>query len=113
MNKKDREDLEAVKSMLTDQNLSRFSQLEEVKDQLKDIEKKNEDAHEALTTSIDKINKGLLDPHKGLWAETKANSRFVNGMSKALWIIVPILVLGLISTAFDVYTMVKATPIIP
>ena len=94
MNKKDMKDLEAILVRLDEQDTYRLSQIEEVKKELADMSVVNEKSHKAIAEDIQTINTSLLDPKKGLWAETSKNTWFRETMSHAMWIIIPAISIG-------------------
>ena len=70
-------------------NLSKFEK--SVRELFRSYKEDNDKDHLALTTSLAELSKDLLDPHKGLWAETKANTAFRKNLTKVLWITLPLM----------------------
>ena len=71
MNQQDRKQLEIA-----------HLKLDDVRQDIVDLKKDMERAHEKTEESLKFIKENLFNPHEGLWAETKLNSQFRENSQK-------------------------------
>ena len=74
-------------------NLNKFEK--SVRELFRAYKEDNDKAHLDLTGHISALSDDLRDPHKGLWAETKANTSFRKNTTKILMIILPVMLLAI------------------
>ena len=56
--------------------------LDDMRQDLVDLKKDMEKAHQKTDESLSFIKENLFNPHEGLWAETKENTRFRENSQK-------------------------------
>tara|TARA_B100000287_G_scaffold222765_1_gene210144 strand:+ start:572 stop:859 length:288 start_codon:yes stop_codon:yes gene_type:complete len=71
MNQNDRKQLEIA-----------HLKLDDVRQDIVDLKKDMENAHQKTEESLRFIKENLFNPHEGLWAETKLNSQFRENSQK-------------------------------
>ncbi len=68
---------------------------------LDEMEKDMKDAHLKNRADLKFIKENLFNPDSGLWAETKKNTAFREGINKSLWIFIPASIATMIKVAWD------------
>ena len=71
MNQQDRKQLEVA-----------HLKLDDVRQDIVDLKKDIENAHQKTEESLSFIKENLFNPHEGLWAETKLNTQFRESTTK-------------------------------
>lgn len=107
MNGKDRQDLGLVLQRLDQQDREREKQGEGIGERLDKMEERREKDHNEVKQSLHTIKVELFDPHKGLWAETKRNSRFRKTVTKAVWLVLPIFLYGVVAFVLEITPWAK------
>ena len=113
MNTKDKKDLEQVLARLDQQDTSRSSQISDVQSQLSALKSQSDKDHAEIDKKIGLINKGLLHPQKGVWAHLNLNTAFRTTMSKALYYMIPAVIVlvgtGVVSLIYMYSSLQAAT----
>ncbi len=100
--------LKLVLKKLDQQDVVRKLQVQLLEQRLTDIKDTEADHHGFVTERLDGFQKTIFHPKKGAWAQITANTRFINGFTKALWIIIPVIIGSTIMLIIDLLSMSKA-----
>ena len=100
--------LKLVLEKLDQQDEIRKLQVQLLEQQLNEI-KETEAVHQkAVTKRLDGFQKTIFHPKTGAWTQITANTRFIAVFSKALWVIIPVLIGSTLMFIFDLISIAKA-----
>jgi len=108
MNSGDKRDLKSVLLRLDHQDEDRKAQGERLSEALREVKETVKGNHEVVQASLHTLKVSLFDPHKGLWAETKKNSRFRRTAVRLIWIMVPLATLAASGAVLTFFNAIKA-----